>query len=356
MQESSDFNTHIDLLIRIALIIGIVAWSFQLLEPLLGVIAWGFILAVILYPIQHWLCKVLGGHPIIASSIITCSMVLLVMSITGFITNDIAHSVSAFTSRMSAGDQLPNPPEFIQKIPLVGEDMHDYWLSTSVNLKTEMQKYSSVLLEATKYIFGKLANTGKDLLLFIVSIIFAGFLLVRVTQFTFIMNKFVDRIAKTHGREILGIVKQTIQSVSRGVIGIALLQAIIFAILIAIAKVPGIGILSLIALLLSIVQVGLFILIIPIIIWLFFTKGFVFALIISILLVLDSLIDSFLKPIVLARGLTTPTIIIFLGLIGGIIVYGLIGVFIGPVVLAIAYDLMNRWVGADSKEKHRLKL
>lgn len=348
MPDNQDFSKHIDLFVRIALIIGIVAWAFQLLHPLLGVLAWGFILAVIFYPIHVWLSARLGGRSTIAASCITLLMLFFVIGLTVFITNDIAKSVSELTSRMNAGEFiLPKPPEALQSLPLVGDKFHETWMSASINLKTEMQKYSGTVLEATKYVFGKLADTGKNLLLFIVSIIFSGFLLVHASGFMDITNKFVDRVAHAHGTDMVKLVKETIQNVSRGVLGIALLQTFIFAVLLYIASVPGIGILSLIALLLSIVQVGLIFLALPIIAWLFFTKSIMLAAIISILLIFDSLMDSFLKPIVLARGLSTPTIIIFLGLIGGIIVYGFIGIFVGPVVIAIAYDLLCQWIGVE---------
>lgn len=341
-------NTYIDKSVRITLIIAIIAWSFQMLYPLLGVLAWGFILAVVLYPfytrLNTWIRK-----PALTATIITLLALLLVIGTMLFITNDITRTVSNFTTQIHSNEKVvPAPPKSVQQWPLIGEPLNQIWTSTSTNFRGTLNKYSDEISTASKYMLTKLLHTGKDLLLFIVSILFSGFLMVHAHNFMNISRRFAKRVAHERGTDILNIIKSTIQNVSRGVIGIALLQTFLFGLLTFLANVPAWGLLCLLGLILSIVQVGLIILIIPLIAWLFLTKSFVFASIITLFLVLDSLLDSFLKPIVLARGLQTPPLIIFIGVIGGVITYGFIGIFIGPIVLAIAYDLMHRWINVEA--------
>jgi predicted PurR-regulated permease PerM len=337
-------NIYIDQLIRLALILAIIAWSFQMLYPLLGILAWGFIIAVVLYPfyvrLNHSLKK-----PMCSATIITLLVLLLVIGVTIFLTNDMTRTVGNLTTKLHSNEYtLPAPPETIEHWPLIGEQLHQGWLSISTNFKGTLDKYSSVVTDASKYILTMLVHASRDLFLFIISVIFSGFLLVYANNFMTIVRKFAKRVADDRGTNIINLIKSTIQNISRGVIGISLLQTFIFGLLLFIADVPGLGLLCLLGLILSIIQLGLIFLIIPVIIWLFFAKSFALALIISILLLLTSLIDSFLKPIVLGRGLQTPTMVIFVGVIGGVITYGFIGIFIGPVVLAIAYDLIQQWI------------
>lgn len=343
----TDKNFQIDKLVRLALVAAITYWSFQLLNPLLGILVWGCILAVALYPIYHWLSKQLGGHRIIAASFITLLSLLLIVGSLVLLTDNLVEGLKGVTERVRAGEQIvPSPPSSVQQWPLIGEHLYQIWFDASSNLGEQVKMYSSYFVSSGSYLLAKFATKGADLLLFIISIILSGYLMVQSSQLMVGANKLAKRIALDRGSELINIVKATIQNVSRGVIGIALLQALLFGLLLLFANIPAAGILSFIALILCIVQAGLILLVVPVAIWLFFVKSFTFALVLTILMILITLLDSFLKPLVLSRGLTTPMIVIFLGVIGGVLVHGLIGIFIGPVVLAIFCDLLGRWLDA----------
>lgn len=347
MSLSDASNTDIDRLTRITLIILIVAWSLQLLYPLLGILAWGFILAVIMHPFYKWLNTRMNVHSLIAASCITFCLLLFLAVIAFFITNDIARTATVFSKQAhSTGKILPGPPAAIQHWPLVGEPIYQFWSSASADLQSFIKNHSDTLIDTGKYFFEKLISTSKNFIFFIIAILFSGFLLAYSNNSVTVIRKLAKRIAPKNGANIINMIRGTIQNVSRGVIGIALLQSILFAILMLIANVPGVSLLSFLALLLSIIQVGLLFLVIPIIIYLFYVKSLALALVISALLLLDSFLDTLLKPIVFARGLTTPMMIIFIGVVSGILVYGLIGVFIGPIVLSIAYNLMDQWINS----------
>ncbi|HVY53166.1 MAG TPA: AI-2E family transporter [Gammaproteobacteria bacterium] len=338
-------DLYIDKLIRITLIAAIAAWAFMLIYPMLGILAWGFILAVVLYPFYSRLNSLFGNKPILASSIITLIVLIFVIGIAFFVTHDVAHTITNVTQHFHDNKQvIPSPPSFIKNLPLIGNNLQDLWVAASENFENLLSQYGDTIYSTGKYAAGKLINTSMNFIFFVIAILFSGFLLVHNGTIMTTIRKFATRVAPENGNDMITITRETIQNVCRGVIGISILQTLIFWGLLAIAKVPGAELLSLIALILCITQIGLFILIIPIVIWLFMAKSFGLALTMTILLSLDGLLDGFLKPFVLAHGLSTPTIIIFMGVIGGIIMYGLIGVFIGPVVLAIAYDLMRQWL------------
>ena len=154
-----------------------------------------------------------------------------------------------------------------------------------------------------------------------------------------------EYILNASGSTFVEIMTETIQNVSRGVIGISLLQSLIFGLILLLAGIPGAGLITFLALILSITQIGLIPLVIPLAVWMFFTKSFAFAFVFMLLMLLTLPIES-LKPFAMAQGLRTPLIVIFTGVIGGLLLHGLIGVFIGPVVLAIFYELVYQWINA----------
>ena len=136
----------------------------------------------------------------------------------------------------------------------------------------------------------------------------------------------------------------TIRAVSRGVIGISLLQAVLGGIGMSLAGVPGTSVLTLAILVLGIIQIGPLIIVAPLVVWSWTTIATGPALAFTACMATVSFMDSFLKPFVLARGLTTPTLVTFIGVLGGILAYGIVGLFVGPVVLAVAWDVANAWL------------
>jgi predicted PurR-regulated permease PerM len=338
-----------DRLIRIALVAAITYLSLQLLYPFLGVLAWGFILAVALYPAYVWLNARLGNRPVFTATLMTLINLIVIVGTIALLTNSMINTVSDLATRVHAGEQIvPLPPSALSKWPLVGEKLYQAWYSISSNLG-ELIKYSSYLIETGGLLLKKMAIKGIDLLLFIFSVVLSGYLMTQGKSFMGIMKKFANRIALERGSDLVSLMQETIQNVSRGVIGVSLLQTLLFGLILLAAGVPGAGLLSLIALILCIVQAGLVLLTIPIVIWLFVTKSFMPASIFALLLFITTLIDNFLKPYILSRGLRTPMMVIFLGVIGGVILYGLVGIFIGPVILAIFYDLVSNWLYSEQK-------
>lgn len=336
----------IDRLIRIVLIAAITLWSFKLILPLIGLFAWGFILAVALYPIFHWLNFHLGNRPILAATIITLLSLLIVVGSIVVLTNDMVQSLSDIISRVHSGEQIiPQPPASVSTWPIIGDYIQSVWSLASSNLGDAIKEYSGYLVQAGGFAIGQLATKGLDLILFILGVIFSGYVLAHSFNMMGSVRKLTKRIHPERGATFVKIMTETIQNVSRGVIGVSFLQSLIFGLLLLLAGIPGAGLIIFLALILSITQIGLIPLVIPLAIWLFFTKSFAFAFIITLLMLLTLQIDN-LKPFVMSKGLRTPMIVIFAGVIGGLLLHGVIGIFIGPVVLAIFYELVYNWINA----------
>lgn len=341
---------NIDSFIRLALVAALVFWSFRLLLPLYSVLTWGFILAIALYPIYTWLKSRLGNHASLTASVITLLSLFLIVGSIALLSENMIETVDALTQNLRTNAKLiSDPPLYIQTWPMIGEPLYQAWSSASFNLSTIINKYSEYFLIVGKLLLGKTASITLEIILFMISVLFSGYLLAKSDGITKNIRIFAKRLAPEYGINIVNIIRETVQNVSRGVIGLSLLQSLLLGILLIIAGVPGAGLFTFISLLLCIAQLGQFIIIGPVIIWLFFTKSILFASLISIPLIAVGLLDNLLKPFILAKGLQTPTIVIFLGVIGGIISHGVIGVFIGPVILAVFYDLLVHWIKIENQ-------
>ena len=164
---------------------------------------------------------------------------------------------------------------------------------------------------------------------------------------------FARRVAADRGAHFVDLAGATIRNISRGVIGVALLQALLTGLILSMFGVPAAGVIAFLVLIFCIVQIGPVPVVLPVIIWAWSTKDTGPALILTLLLIVIPVIDNVLKPILMARGLSTPMLVILLGVIGGTVSYGLIGLFLGPILLGIFYELLMAWVTTDPPASDR---
>ena len=182
----------------------------------------------------------------------------------------------------------------------------------------------------------------------LVAIIIAGFLFTRGPSLVDVLGAFLNRVLSHRGKELVQLAGATIRNVSRGVVGIALLQSLLAGAGFLAAGIPAAGVLAFVALLLSIVQIGPAILFLPIVIWSWTAMDTTNALIFTAYMVPVGLIDNVLRPFLMARGLATPMPVIVIGVIGGTIALGIVGLFFGPIVLSVAWVVLVAWLrGSD---------
>jgi len=182
----------------------------------------------------------------------------------------------------------------------------------------------------------------------------AGFLFPYGSQLVAAGRGFLYRIVPEQSEHFLELAGATIRAVSQGVIGVAIIQSLLAGIGFKLAGIPSAGLLAFAVLLLSIVQIGGAIVMFPVIIWIWFDKDFTTALLLTIFLVMVGLLDNVLKPLVMGRGLTTPTLVIFVGVIGGTLAHGIVGLFIGPIILSLAWELTVAWIRTDRAKTQSL--
>lgn len=343
--EGDAIETRVtDLIIRLSLLGLFIYLSFALIRPLLPILVWAVVLAVALAPVQDWLSARLGGRRI-AAVLLGLLMLAVVIGPVAALSTSLVETVHVLIDRIqSEALHLPPPPPRLADLPMVGPSFEAAWQLASTNLEELVSRYREALAPIGARLVGLLSEIGLDLIRFILSILLAAVLLVPAPGLAAWGRKLARRVLAPRGEKFVELSTQTIRNVSRGVVGIAILQTILISVALQIAGVAGAGLLAFVILVLCILQIGPAPVVLPVLIWAWLTMSAPHALLLTVILVPLTVMDNVLKPLLMGRGLSTPTVVIFMGLIGGTLSFGLIGLFLGPVVLAVFYDLLRSWI------------
>jgi predicted PurR-regulated permease PerM len=341
---SASNEAFVVLAIRLVCLGLLAYWALILIRPFLTIIVWSIIIAVALYPIFEWLSAKLHGRRALAAITITLLSLLVIFGPATWLGLSLAESVQILSVRFSEGTiAVPPPPEAVKAWPLIGNKTYETWQLASTNLRTLLVQAAPHLKPLGTSLLGSAGSIGVNLLKFIVATIISGFLFIPGPALVQSAKNILHHVAARRGEEFVAIAGATIRNISRGVIGVAIVQTLLAGIGLMLAGVPGAGLISFVVLVLGIIQIGPSIVLIPVIIWSWFVMDTPIAILFSVYMILVNLLDNILRPLVMAKGLSTPMPIILVGVFGGTIAHGLIGLFVGPIVLSIAWQLLALW-------------
>jgi len=350
--SSNEFTKNIiEAAIRLGLLVLLFVYSFNIIKPFILPVLWGVIIAVAIYPLFIKLKSVLGGNNKIASVIYTLIALGLLITPTIMISNSVIDTSHIITERYESGDlEIPPPNVSVKEWPLIGEKTYAIWSQTADNLEATLTQYKAETKKVGKMIMKSAAGAAGTILQFILSIIISGILLANAAgSYNFTIKLFERLVDKTTGKEYADLAKATVRSVAQGVLGVAVIQAVFSALGMMVMGVPAWGLWTMLILVLAIAQL-------PPIIVLGFVSAYVFsvtdttpAVIFLVYAMIVSASDSFLKPLFLGRGMATPMLVILLGAIGGMMMSGIIGLFVGAIVLALGYELFMKWLNYPRK-------
>lgn len=345
--EASNSNKRkelFDTILQLFFIFLIVGFCLKLLLPFFMPILWAIILSVAFYPMFDFLQRILKGRKTLASVIITLVIIaIMLIPIIYFLKAATANFLELKNSFEAGTLKITPPGQNIREWPVIGKPLYEFLLAMSTDLEQGAIKYQDQIKELSSKIMGSILSSGAAFLQFILSVIIAGVLLVTSGGKTFAM-KFLRKIAGNKADEIMTISVSTIFQVVKGILGVAVIQTIIQAFGLFMADIPYAGILTLICLVFSILQIGPIIINIGVIVYLFSTGDSGHAIFWTIFFIISGLSDNVLKPLLLGKGALVPMLIIFLGVIGGFIMSGFIGLFVGPIVFSIGYKLFIAWL------------
>ncbi|NJN42893.1 MAG: AI-2E family transporter, partial [Flammeovirgaceae bacterium] len=320
-------------------------WCFQILKPFLSPLIGGSILAVTLYPLHVRLTSWLKGKKNWSAVMITLLLlsILIVPAITLLIStaSEFKHIAIAYRE----GDIfIPPPAEAVKAWPLIGEQAYGYWSEAANDLGEMISRHKEEVKSIAVIALDLLASTGNGLVVFTLSIIVGGFFLAfSSTAGAFARSVFIN-LAGSQGESMLEISRTTVQNVAKGILGVALIQAMLAGLGMGLAGIPLTGLWVLICMILAVVQIGILPVSIGVIIYIWNTAEPLTAGLLTGWMILIGLVDNVLKPYLMGKGSSVPMLVVFLGSLGGFIVDGFMGLFLGAIFLSLGYILMMDWL------------
>ncbi|HEY5919276.1 MAG TPA: AI-2E family transporter [Chryseolinea sp.] len=343
----------IEIIIQLGALAFIVGWCILILAPFLTPIVWGVIIAITIYPMFIKLSAKLGDRRKMSAIILTLLLLAIVLAPAILLSGSLIDGARFLKNAIQEGDSLiPPPGDRVASWPAFAKPLVDAWQLASDNLQSMVITYKDQVTAAAAAILGAIAKTSIGILEFVLSIIIAGVLLIYADEGGGTLRRIFVKVAGDRGEEMATLSEVTIRNVVKGILGVAVIQTLLAGIGFAVAGVPAAGLWTFFCLIFAIVQVGVGPIMIPIMIWLFSTADTTTAVIFLIYGIFVLISDNFLKPFLLGRGAPVPMLVVFLGAIGGLIVKGFIGLFLGAVILSLGYKLFLMWIADREAKSH----
>jgi predicted PurR-regulated permease PerM len=343
----------VELLLPLLLLGLLIATCIQLLLPFVGLLLWTVILAVCFYPLHKKLVRK-GISNRLSAILIGAGLVALILIPTAIAAISAASSAPAFVEGLKTGkQQIPAPPAALLDVPVVGAKAHGVWAQAYENMPSFSQKFAPQLASFSGWLLKQAGGMFGAILALVLAVILAEIMIAYADSARAFASSVLARItgSRARGEHYMSVIGATIRSVANGVIGVAFVQALLCGIGFFVVGVPGAGLFSLAAMVLGVLQIPVVLVTIPAIIWAFSVKTTTVAIVFLVWEVIAGLSDAALKPLLIGHGLEVPMPVILLGVIGGVIAYGLVGLFIGAVVLAVGYVLFREWLGQPTPEQ-----
>lgn len=331
--------------IRLSMLVILLVWCFQLLQPFILPFLWAVIIAVAIHPLYVSLVKLLQGRSAIAAALITIGFLVILMVPSVMLTKLLVENVAALADGFREGRlDIPPPPASVREWPLIGDAVANAWNFVLTNFSEALLLVKPQIKVLGLWLVNLAASAGIGLLIFVAASVIAGILLAHSAQSHQLAYGISRRLVGERGDNFADLAGATIRSVARGVLGVAVIQALLAGLGFMAAGVPGAGIWALLSLISAVVQIGVGPIVIPVIIYVFATGDTITAVVFLIWNVFIMVLDNFLKPLLIGRGVDVPMVVIFLGAIGGLLLSGIVGLFIGAIVLALGYKLFQAWL------------
>ncbi|MGD9765596.1 MAG: AI-2E family transporter YdiK [Candidatus Binatia bacterium] len=325
----------------------LIASSFWILRPFLIALTWAIMIAVATWPLLLHAQRALGGKRSLAVAVMTVALLLILflplyLGISALLKN-AANIVEWSKSLAAVG--LPAPPAWLEGVPVVGVKAGDRWREfAAAGVEEIPARLAPFANRFVGWFLGQIGNVGLLVIQSLLTIIMAAILYANGESAAHSADRLAHRLAGPRGEKLVHLAAQAIRSVALGVVVTAILQAVLAGIGLAIARVPFAAILTVAIFILAVAQIGAAPVLIGVVIWVYAEHGPLWGTGFLVWAVFCSTFDNVLRPLLIKRGAHLPLLLVFAGVVGGLIAFGVIGLFVGPVVLAVAYTLLVDWV------------
>ena len=334
-----------DLLIIVLLIL-LVGGSLWVLRPFIPAIVWATMIVVSTWGVMRAVERHVRRRWVAVSVMTTAFVLVFVVPVTMAIGTIARHvpDMTAFVRRLAA-EGLPPPPSWVERIPFVGDRIAEAWRELLAGgTDGLLAQITPHIDEVLKWFAGQAGSAGIGVVQFLLTVVLAAVMYATGEQAALAVRRFARRVAPQRADEVVTLGAAAIRGVALGVVGTALVQTALGAIGLLIAGVPFVALLAALMFMFCIAQIGVLLVLAPAVAWLFWKDATGLGIFLLVWTVIVATMDNFLRPILIRRGADLPLLLIFGGVIGGLLAFGLVGLFIGPVVLAITYKLLQAWI------------
>lgn len=335
--------------IQIGAVLLLLYWCFTIIAPFVSIVVWGLIISVAVYPAHVAFTAKLGGRENLSAAVFVLIGLAIIVLPTWMLADSTVEGLQYVAEELEDGSaRVPPPADDVADWPVIGPQVHEVWSSAANNLETTLNRFRPQLQSFGQRALAFVGHTITSVGQFVFAVIIAGVLLMRGSAGRTVAENIAASLVgveRGHGLTELSIL--TVRSVAKGVLGVAIIQTIVSAIGLLVANVPAAGIWAGLVLVLAIIQLPPLLVLGPIAVWYFSVAEPIPATLFLVFAIVVSASDAFLKPLFLGRGVDVPMLVILIGAIGGAMSQGIIGLFIGAVILALGYEIFTSWMAPD---------
>lgn len=343
--DDATMSRNIETALRIGAVFLVIYWVALIVAPFIPVLVWGIIIAVALYPAYRWLRARFGGRDGWTAVVFTALALVVLIGPAAWLGQEMVAWGTKIAGKISDGTlKIPAPPDGVATWPVIGERVHEFWSLASTNLSAAASQAEVQLRAIGSWLLKTGAGVGMGILQFTLSIIIAGALMAHADSAVPFAHRLASRLAPGSVTDFVTLSERTIRSVATGVIGVAIIQAALVGVGLVAIGVPAAPVWIIVCLVVGVVQLPVTIVTLPILLWVWGSHETLPAALFTLWIIPAGLADNVLKPILLGRGAGSPMLVIFVGAIGGFILAGIVGLFVGAVVVVLAYELFNAWL------------
>ena len=327
-------------------LVAMIAACVWILMPFVAAVIWAAMIVIATWPIMASVQRRLGGRrgPAVAVMVVALMTLLVVPTWLGIST--IANNsdrVGQFVHSLST-DGLPQPPAWLERIPLVGTRLTEQWQGFARDPESLLAKVQPYMKDAAKWVAEKAGGLGSTVIQLLLTVLVSGILFASGETAANGVLRFLRRLAGERGENSGRLAARAVRAVALGIVVTALAQTLIAGVGLFLAGVPHAGLLSAIVFVLCIAQLGPLLVVAPAVIWLYSSGSAGRGTVLLVFAIVAVTLDNVLRPVLIKKGADLPLLLILSGVLGGVLAFGVVGLFVGPVLLAVAWTLLVAWV------------
>ena len=350
-QNKDYIRRALEVSIHVGLVALLTAACLIILLPFLPLVAWGIIIAIAVFPAYRRLRSMVGERGKLAATLFALLFLAILIVPIALLADTMVEGFQTLTVHIKDGTfAIPPPPANVGTWPLIGTPLEKLWNSASTDLTGLLQSLAPKITTLVPGVLAASAGFALTVLQFVLSILVTGVLLANASGCATATRSLTNRLLGDRGPEFENLAESTIRSVTNGILGVAVIQTVLAGLGFLVGGLPGAGLWTLIFLFAAVLQAGALVLV-PAVIYMFAIAGTTKAVLFLLWCIVVALIDNVLKPLLLGRGVAVPIAVVFLGAIGGFIAMGIIGLFVGAIVLSVGYKLFLAWLEGPEAAK-----